>query len=1244
MKKKVFKNGTRKKIVSLMLASSMLVTSLGNSGAELTAFAETTEDTAKDVASTMDVSTTVQEDCNSEIYDHIEDYPTGALLEPSEEVTDEVISNVDEYYKEIGSVEANSKDTSYPSAVDLSQSEYVPNIAMQIGGSCTLYAGIYYLGTYAINKARGISSKTAGNTLSPLFVYNRTRGSESTGTGTALSDAAKFLLNNGAPYQSVAPSTTSVSNYKYTWYPTEKIWEAAANNRVDSVNFIQTVPRYGTPITSPDDSDLDLMKAMINNGQMILYATHFRTFNYTKTEPTSVSHPNEDIVSRCDYYYSNADGSRYLGGHAMVIVGYDDNIWVDINHDGVKQTAEVGAIKVVNSHGTGYKENGYVWVAYDALNKVSAVLTSADETRINAAIDAGTIVDGKVSSKDRCAFLPGNYGSEVVYTCTSQKSTSDTFLVASVKTADRVDLVLKINAKNKSTGKTYSYDTDYNLRYRATDTDSWPTNFALDGSTKETEGTIAFDLNRVISNITLDTLDDYEWSVSMYDRDTASNPVTITDLSIKSNGMVLYTSGLSNKVLTGTSTTYALSESHALLKGFDWDYTENETSVSSYRKLTAVAATTDSLTYKFTVTDASGTVTTLKDYSTTNYVNWNPSATGNYTLAVYAKNSVGNVDIMKKKVKINSEPKIAKVSFDQNFPRTVGSTITANITYEGGTGSVNCAMYVRGGNYPYTSHTIYFTNVSNTQKTWVPDMDGTYKLYASITDASGCSNFQVLGTYEVVANNQVTIYYKNSGWSQAYVHYMVDGQGWTTVPGVKMSSSSTAANAGYTWKATIDLGSASKVTLCFNDNNGNWDNNNRQNYVLNEPGIYGIKDTKVTKIDNTTATPTVKPTATSTVKPTATPTVRPTNTPTAAPVEETTFYYDNSKTKWSNVYVYAWADGVSAKMFTGSKVTSNIYKFTVSNTYTKVLFKNVNSTSTWDKQTADAGAPQAGKVFTPSSGSNKTSGTWKEYNTATATPTNTPVVTATPTVAPANYISINYDNSKTNWSSVYAYVWVEGDSSVTPVIVKSTASGNNVYSFRVADTYKNILFKNTDGIDSWNQQTADTTLPSSSGYTFVTNSGANKTGGYWTKTPVTTASPTPIVTATPTVKPTNTPAPGNTVTFYFDNSKTNWSNVYVYAWGGETTSAIKGTSLGNNIYTFTISKNYQKVLFKNTAGTSSWDKQTADVGAPLEGKIFTPSSASNKTSGTWKETTAFVATYLLTKCLNLEYVNSLISE
>lgn len=56
----------------------------------------------------------------------------------------------------------------------------------------------------------------------------------------------------------------------------------------------------------------------------------------------------------------------------MTIVGYNNNITCDINGDGTISACERGAFKVANSWGSNWKNDGYVWVMYDALNEESA--------------------------------------------------------------------------------------------------------------------------------------------------------------------------------------------------------------------------------------------------------------------------------------------------------------------------------------------------------------------------------------------------------------------------------------------------------------------------------------------------------------------------------------------------------------------------------------------------------------------------------------------------------------------------------------------------------------------------------------------------------------------------------------------------------------------------------------------------------------------------------------------------------
>lgn len=73
------------------------------------------------------------------------------------------------------------------------------------------------------------------------------------------------------------------------------------------------------------------------------------------------------IGEQCVYRTFAADG------HAMTVVGYNDEIWCDINGDGIAQDAEYGAFKVANSWGPSWGNSGFIWFSYDALNESSTV-------------------------------------------------------------------------------------------------------------------------------------------------------------------------------------------------------------------------------------------------------------------------------------------------------------------------------------------------------------------------------------------------------------------------------------------------------------------------------------------------------------------------------------------------------------------------------------------------------------------------------------------------------------------------------------------------------------------------------------------------------------------------------------------------------------------------------------------------------------------------------------------------------
>lgn len=101
-------------------------------------------------------------------------------------------------------------------------------------------------------------------------------------------------------------------------------------------------------------------------------------------------------------------------------------------------------------------------------------------------------------------------------------------------------------------------------------------------------------------------------------------------------------------------------------------------------------------------------------------------------------------------------------------------------------------------------------------------------------------------TYDIngkkdTSTHSMTIYYKTS-WSTANIHYKIGTGTWTTSPGVAMSNSKVN---GYK-TITIDLGTSTTLTACFNNGNGTWDNNSSKDYTFSSPGTYTVSDSTIT--------------------------------------------------------------------------------------------------------------------------------------------------------------------------------------------------------------------------------------------------------------------------------------------------------------------------------------------------------------------------------------------------------------
>ncbi|EGV27865.1 peptidase C1A papain [Thiorhodococcus drewsii AZ1] len=203
-----------------------------------------------------------------------------------------------------------------PSSVDLSSSFPAPgNQGGQ--GSCVAWATAYALKGYQEKVENNWELNRLDHLFSPAFIYNQIRIG-GCGDGSLISDALDLLKSTGVSTWNAMPYTESECSTQ----PSSTAVQEAANFKIASWGRLQ---------------GNDSIKAELANHRPVVIGI-----------PVYDSFMN---LSGSNSVYNALTGQNH-GGHAITIVGYDDNRYG-------------GAFKVINSWGTDWGDNGYFWLTYD---------------------------------------------------------------------------------------------------------------------------------------------------------------------------------------------------------------------------------------------------------------------------------------------------------------------------------------------------------------------------------------------------------------------------------------------------------------------------------------------------------------------------------------------------------------------------------------------------------------------------------------------------------------------------------------------------------------------------------------------------------------------------------------------------------------------------------------------------------------------------------------------------------------
>ena len=211
-----------------------------------------------------------------------------------------------------------------PEAVDWS--DWMPPVRSQgRQASCVAWATGYYYRSYQEGMERNRVPNSSEDTFSPAFIYNQ-RSTQDCGSdrGMTMVDGLRIAVEQGVPSLVTMPYRSSDTCTQ----PSEEAREEAYRHRA---------ALYLNLFLGQGRADLDELKAHLATEDPFLLAVPVYSEFYS--------------VSRNDAVIDvPAQGSRYRGGHAVLVVGYDD----------AAQT-----FKFVNSWGITWGEKGYGYLTYD---------------------------------------------------------------------------------------------------------------------------------------------------------------------------------------------------------------------------------------------------------------------------------------------------------------------------------------------------------------------------------------------------------------------------------------------------------------------------------------------------------------------------------------------------------------------------------------------------------------------------------------------------------------------------------------------------------------------------------------------------------------------------------------------------------------------------------------------------------------------------------------------------------------
>lgn len=250
---------------------------------------------------------------------------------------------------EPGSPERPERLDKLPPAASV-HTEWLPPVGRQTMPNCFVWATVYGLATFYAARKSNTPPTTAARRAGPDYAYIRYQQAhdqaENTCAGGQMVKCLNWLRSNGGtPSLQAAPNRgrrKSRSSCEANW--------ADYGSQIIAPDPMFRIPEHKmTRITGPDG--LDNLRTVIAKGMPIAFGVYLYTdFPHYRGMPSPYVGNGQ--------WMRNNDGKKV--GHVMLITGYDDTYGQD-----------AGAVRIQNSFGKRWGQEGFVWMTYETLEAMS---------------------------------------------------------------------------------------------------------------------------------------------------------------------------------------------------------------------------------------------------------------------------------------------------------------------------------------------------------------------------------------------------------------------------------------------------------------------------------------------------------------------------------------------------------------------------------------------------------------------------------------------------------------------------------------------------------------------------------------------------------------------------------------------------------------------------------------------------------------------------------------------------------